>query len=294
MTNRVAVFGGNVGGSKFRELTAVADRLKIKLEVISFKELVFETESGRVFFRNHKIDDYDVYFFRNNKIYWEETSLILDQLGKGKIVIDPVIRRCRQSDVCKANQMLKLSRAGLLVPKTVYGSLEFLEKEGIKEFDFPVIIKGSRGDRRRQVFKIYGQRDFDEKIKELKEVEKRGENKYMLQKYIVNTEDYRVMVLGDKVLGVMRRAVGDNPRLKDRFEKSDLPDIVKEVAVKAARICGIAVAGVDVVFEDGDFSRPVLFEVNKTPNYTRFEEVTGIRVAEEVVKFLANIKNEGI
>ena len=66
------------------------------------------------------------------------------------------------------------------------------------------------------------------------------------------------------------------------------------MAVEAARVCGITVAGVDVVFRDDEITKPLLFEVNKTPNYTRFEEVMGISVAEVVVKFLAKVRNEGV
>jgi len=168
--------------------------------------------------------------------------------------------------------------------------LSFLKKEAVKKFEFPLIIKGSRGDRRRQVFKIYGKEDFKKWTDELKVLEKNGENKYMLQEYIVNKEDFRVMVLGDKVLGVMRRGVGDNPRLKNVFEKTDLPENVKKLAIEAANKCGIWIAGVDVVFRDNDMSKPLFFEVNRTPNYTRFVEVTGIDVATEVVKFLANLE----
>jgi len=95
-----------------------------------------------------------------------------------------------------------------------------------------------------------------------------------------------VMVLRDKVLGVMKRAVGENPRLKNNFQKADLPDEVKKLAVEAAKICGIMIAGVDIVFRDNEMKKPLFFEVNKTPNYNRFVEVTKINVAEEIVKFL--------
>ena len=188
--------------------------------------------------------------------------------------------------------MLKLSQAGLPVPKSVYGSLKFLVSKVKEEFDFPLIIKGSKGDRRRQVFKLFKDKDFNGKVKELKEIEKNGENKYMLQEYIVNNEDYRVMVVGDKVLGVMRRKTGENSRLKNIFEKADLPNEIKKLAVRAAKVCGIVIAGVDVVFRDGDFKKPLIFEVNKTPNYSRFVEVTGVNVASEIVKFLAGLEKD--
>jgi len=290
MTNKIVIFGGNINSSKLLELKSAADGLGIDLDLVAYKQISFETESGEVLINGEKMKEYDVYFFRNTKKYWEEANLVTDQLDKDKIIIDPMVKDGRPSDACKAHQMLVLSQAGLPVPKSVYGSLEYLRKKAIKQFEFPLIIKGSRGDRRRQVFKIYGKSDFDLKLEELKLVEKNGENKYMLQEYIVNEEDFRVMVLGDKVLGVMRRAIGENPKLKNNFEKTDLPEEVKSLAIEAAKVCGIMVAGVDVVFRDNDLKKPLFFEVNKTPNYNRFVEVTKINVAEEVVKFLAGVK----
>lgn len=290
MTNKIVVFGGNVKGSKFLELKEAAENLKIDLELISYKQLSYETEIGKILIDGSEMKDYDVYFFRNTKKYWEEVSLILDNIDKNKIVVDPIVRSGRPGDVCKAYQMLVLSQAGLPVPRSIYGSLSYLKKEAVKRFEFPMIIKGSRGDRRRQVFKVYEKDDFKSRIEELELIEKSGENKYMLQEYIVNKEDFRVMVLGDKVLGVMRRGIGDNPRLKNVFEKTDLPESVKKLAVEAAKKCGIWIAGVDVVFRDNDMSKPLFFEVNRTPNYTRFVEVTHIDVASEVVKFLANLE----
>lgn len=288
--NKIVVFGGNKKGSKMLELKAAAEKLGVELDLVGYKEISFETKTGKVLIGDEKIKTYDVYFFRSTKKYWEEVSLITDQLDENKIIVDPLVKNGRPSDACKAHQMLVLSQAGLPVPKTIYGGLRYLEKEAVKSFEFPLIIKGSRGDRRRQVFKIYGEKDFATKIEELKLLEKSGENKYMLQEYIVNTEDFRVMVLGDRVLGVMRRAIGDNPRLKNRFEKTDLPEEVKKMAVEAAKTCGIMIAGVDVVFRNDDVTKPLFFEVNKTPNYDRFQEVTKINVAEEVVKFLAGVK----
>jgi glutathione synthase/RimK-type ligase-like ATP-grasp enzyme len=110
---------------------------------------------------------------------------------------------------------------------------------------------------------------------------------YMLQEYLENTEDFRVMVVGDKVLGVMKRAVGDNERLKNVFTRVELPQKDLDLAVEAARACGIKIAGVDMVYEKGN-EVPLFWEVNKTPNYSRFQEVTGIDVPREIVRHLAS------
>ena len=291
MANKIVIFGGNINSSKMLQLKTAADNLGVELDLVAYKQISFETETGKVLVDGEKMKDYDVYFFRSTKKYWEEVNLITDQLDESKIIIDPLVKAGRPSDACKAHQMLVLSQAGLPVPRSIYGGLNYLKKEVKKRFEFPLIIKGSRGDRRRQVFKIYGETDFESRLESLKLLEKSGENKYMLQEYIVNTEDFRVMVLGDKVLGVMRRAIGENPKLKNNFQKTDLSEEVKKLAIEAAKVCGIMIAGVDVVFRDNDMTKPLFFEVNKTPNYDRFVEVTKINVAEEIVKFLAEVKN---
>ena len=182
--NKIVVFGGNIKSDKLLELKSAAEKLGVELDLVSYKQISFETETGKVLIDGEKIGGYDVYFFRNTKKYWEEANLVTDQIDKNKIIVDPMVEFGRPSDACKAHQMLVLSQAGLPVPKSIYGSLEYLKKEAVKQFEFPLIIKGSRGDRRRQVFKIYGKTDFEAKLKELKEVEKNGENKYMLQEYL--------------------------------------------------------------------------------------------------------------
>jgi glutathione synthase/RimK-type ligase-like ATP-grasp enzyme len=298
MTNKILVFGGNIRSSNYLDLKSSAKKMKIKLDLVSYKQVCFDTKSERVLIENKKIKKYDVYFFRNTKNYWEEINLITDQIKKDFFkkglkkprIIDPLVDEGRSSDACKAHQMMVMSQADLPVPQTIYGTLDYLKKEAVKKFKFPLIIKGSKGDRKTQVFKIDNKKDFLAKIKKLNVLEKEGENEYMLQEYIENDENFRVMVLGNKILGVMKRSVGKNPNLKDVFEKTVLPLEIKKLAIKAAKVCEITIAGVDVVFRKGNLNKPLFFEVNKTPGYKRFQEVTKINVSEEIVKFLSKLK----
>jgi glutathione synthase/RimK-type ligase-like ATP-grasp enzyme len=117
----------------------------------------------------------------------------------------------------------------------------------------------------------------------------------MLQEYIPNDGDYRVLILGKKVLGVMRRTrqlageFRNNYSAGGSVEIADLPEDIKQLAVKAAEVCGLSVAGVDVAFRDYDMKKPVIWEVNKGPQFKGFMKATGIDVPAEIVKFLANL-----
>jgi len=212
--------------------------------------------------------------------------LIIDSVEIQVKIVDPVLRRGRPTDFCKIHQMKAMIDNGLKVPRLVIGRLKYLRYEAIKQFEYPLILKGSQGDRRTQVFKFFSDVSWDKGWETFTWREKNEGQRYMIQEYVVNTEDYRVMVEGDKVLGVMKRATGENPLLKNVFTKTELPDYVLKKAIMAAKVCEIDIAGVDVVFKEGE-KEPYFWEVNRAPNYDRFVEVTGIDVASEVVKYLA-------
>jgi RimK family alpha-L-glutamate ligase len=117
----------------------------------------------------------------------------------------------------------------------------------------------------------------------------------MLQEYIPNSGDYRVLVLGTKVLGVMKRSSQSKEEFRNNYsaggkvEVAQLPEEIKQLAVKAAEVCGLMVAGVDVAFRDNDLNRPVIWEVNKGPQFKGFMKATGIDVPAEIVKFLVSL-----
>lgn len=294
MKTKIAVFYGGKLSDKVEAFVNAGRKLGVEVDAISYDEIYMDSEeksNGKMLIKfksGKKMEDYGVVYFKFVKHYREEASLIMDCIDEDVRVVDSVLKRGRPSDFCKIHQMKAMIDAGLNVPRLVMGRLKFLRYEAVKKFEYPLILKGSQGDRRSQVFKFFNDASWDKGWDVFREREIKEGQRYMLQEYIVNTEDYRVMVLGDKVLGVMKRATGDNPLLKNVFTKTELPDYVLERAVAAAKACEIEVAGVDVVFKEG-VKEPYFWEVNRAPNYTRFEEVTGINVAEEIVKFLATL-----
>ena len=271
-----------------------------------------------------KADDYDVLFFRTTGKHWEEVDLIINSITRDDVVvIDPLVRYGKPDMACKAWQMLILKEAGIEVPKTIYGSLWYLYETmkdlassdnflasgesvtrlkfdqktiSAKPFIFPVIIKGSGGDRGTRVFKVDNLEEMEKLVRDLRKSETDEGKRYMLQEYIPNDGDFRVLVLGDKVLGVMKRSSQSVAEFKNNYsaggkvEVAELPEEIKQLAVKAAKVCGLAVAGVDVAFRDNDFKKPVIWEVNKGPQFKGFMQATGIDVPAEIVKFLVSLK----
>lgn len=332
-----------------RKMGAMPAGRQVSLDLVSYNSVYFETETGKIGLRDNppkagafrRAGDYDVVFFRTTGKHWEEVDLIINQISKLKsqnrpVVVDPMAEKGKPSYACKAWQMLKLTEAGIPVPKTIYGSLWYLYEvmcqnsrqqsgktdtdsrhrilsvltpfgntprmiargkiggfESGLAFQFPVIVKGSGGDRGTRVFKANNLAELEKLVRDLRKTETEEGKRYMLQEYIENKGDYRVLILGKKVLGVMKRSRQSEGEFRNNFsvggkvEVADLPEKIKKMAVRAAEVCGIAVAGVDVMPKGDGY---VVLEVNKGPQFTGFMKVTGIDVPQEIVKFLVSLK----
>lgn len=347
---KIALFFGGKISQHLVMIKKAAKKLGARLDLVSYNRVAFDTETQRVRIRENlsgssenkvknegwlDINSYDVLFFRTTGKHWEEVDLINYQLGirneelkqgSGPVVVDPIILKGKPSMACKAYQMLALKRAGIEVPKTVYGSLWYLYEtmktqldshnhflrsgQSAKQveitsktiisnptFEFPIIIKGSGGDRGTRVYKANNLEEMEELVRKLRKSETEEGRRYMLQEYIENDGDYRVLVLGKKVLGVMKRSSQSEGEFRNNYsaggkvEVAELPENIKEMAVRAAEVCGLSVAGVDVAFRDFDMNKPVIWEVNKGPQFKGFMAATGVDVPAEIVKFLVSLKN---
>ena len=118
-------------------------------------------------------------------------------------------------------------------------------------------------------------------------IEKTG---FLLQEYIPNDGDYRLMLIGYQVLGgfkrqkkeerlVLSRSLGPSEGLKT------IPKAVKEEAEKACRALKVEIASVDMVIDKRN-GKPVIIEVNEAPQFDVFEKRTGIDVAGEIIDYL--------
>jgi len=101
-------------------------------------------------------------------------------------------------------------------------------------------------------------------------------------------QDIRAFVVGDRIVASMMRtaAAGEfraNLHRGGRAMKVTLSEDEQRVALDAARVLGLSVAGVDLLRSKRG---PVVLEVNSSPGLQGIEEVTGIDVASEIIAFL--------
>jgi len=99
-------------------------------------------------------------------------------------------------------------------------------------------------------------------------------------------KDVRAMVIGDRVVAAMRRRAraGDfrsNIHRGGEAEAVELPRDFAETAVKAARVIGLEVAGVDMLETR---TGPKILEVNSSPGFEGLEAATGLDIATPYVQ----------
>ncbi len=105
--------------------------------------------------------------------------------------------------------------------------------------------------------------------------------------------DVRALVIGDEVVAAMRRTARagefrSNIHRGGAATRLELPADYARAAVKAARVVGLQVAGVDLLEASGG---PMIMEVNSSPGFEGLERATGLDIAgryvDEAVAFAA-------
>jgi ribosomal protein S6--L-glutamate ligase len=108
----------------------------------------------------------------------------------------------------------------------------------------------------------------------------------LVQEYIEEShgKDIRALVVGGKVVACMRRrANGDefrsNFHLGGSVEKVQIDTNFEKIAIKAARILGLEIAGVDLLESDRG---ALVLEVNSSPGLEGIEKASQVNVAGAV------------
>ncbi len=114
----------------------------------------------------------------------------------------------------------------------------------------------------------------------------------LVQEYIQEARgaDLRCFVIGDKVVAAMKRQ-GKEGEFRSNLHRGGSASIARltpgerGTAVRAARIMGLNVAGVDLLRSDHG---PVVMEVNSSPGLEGIESSTEKDVAGMVIEFIEN------
>lgn len=158
-------------------------------------------------------------------------------------------------------------------------AIETLKKSG---FGYPVVIKESFGGVGDDVYKL----DNESKVAEF--LDKRRHLNLIMQPYIKNDCDYRVIFCRGRSLGIMKRVAKkgywkNNFSLGASVEKHEDSEM-ERFAEEACKKMKFDYAGVDVLKTEKGY---MIIEINLIPNFKGFEQVySNANVAQKIVEML--------
>jgi ribosomal protein S6--L-glutamate ligase len=195
--------------------------------------------------------------------------------------------RAVETAVDKYLALAAISSAGLPVPPTWSGESSAEALAAFERLGGDVVVKPLFGSEGRGLVRVthpeLARRTFQT-------LERLGAVLYVQRAVRHPGHDLRLFVLGDRVLGAIRRHAPDgdwrtNVAVGGRPEPFSPDSEIEQVALRAARAVGATMAGVDLL-PDVDRGELVVLEVNAVPGWRAFAQATGIDVAAEVLTLL--------
>lgn len=113
---------------------------------------------------------------------------------------------------------------------------------------------------------------------------------FLVQEFIkeANGADIRCFVIGDKVIAAMKRQ-GAEGEFRSNLHRGGTAQVVKlkpderAIAVRAAKVLGLGVAGVDIIRSNHG---PLVLEVNSSPGLRGIEGATGKNIAGAIIEYI--------
>jgi RimK family alpha-L-glutamate ligase len=232
----------------------------------------------------------------------ELPELVLVRLGAGILPFQvAVLRHFEQAGVIVVNgsapietaknKMMTsqlLSRAGIPIPKTMMVRFPIQEKLIAENIGYPCVVKVVTGSYGAGVYLCEKKKDY-KKLVEF--IESLGNKKTLLvQEYLGDHpgEDLRVLVIGGKVVGAMKRTAPDgdfraNITNGGTGEGYEVTPEIDYIARETARTLGLTIAGIDLLFDKRGFR---VCEANSNPGFSGFEKYCKVDVADLITEYI--------
>ncbi len=277
-----------------------AKALGIELVLIKYRQL--RMEDGKILFGEMDMKDFDGWFFRSVGSELEWSKLLQLYARKHKVpVVDEYLLSEGPLRRFKSVMTWQLQETGVKYPESSYIETWSDLENFLKKAKFPLIVKLSQGGR--HGMGTFWIREFGDlnKLKDILEARKakakeRGERTplirgFLVQEYIENDGDYRVMTVGYKCIGGFKRQVKEEKLILNKSQGNsvaiEIPETVARTAEAAARALQVEVAGTDLVISKKT-GEVFIIEVNEAPQFKVFEKRTKINAPRMILEYCIN------
>jgi ribosomal protein S6--L-glutamate ligase len=245
--------------------------------------LVLESGNPRLFHKGKEVRGLSVAVPRIGASVTAAGLSVVRQLeAQGVPVLNGALAIARSRDKLAALQ--QLASAGVRIPRTVLARGGGEVKELVAQVGgLPAILKLLQGTQGVGVMIAHSEAEVESILGTLWDL---GQE-ILLQEFVAESRgrDLRALVVGSRVVGAMRREAKTG-EFRSNLHRGgfgsavELPSEYAEAAVRAARVLGLEVAGVDLL---ECTAGPLVLELNSSPGFEGLERATGLDIAGEII-----------
>lgn len=284
----IVVLSANANLYSTRRLVEAGRKRGHQVRVINHSRCYMNIATMRpaVHYRGRALDDVDAVIPRiGASVTFYGTAVVRQFEMMGIYSVNESVAISRSRDKLRALQLL--SRKGIGMPVTGFGSSpddtdHLLSLVG----DAPLVIKLLEGTQGVGVVMA----ETNKAAKSVVEAFRGLDADFLVQEYIKEAGgmDIRCFVIGGKVVASMKRQAREG-EFRSNLHRGGTAQVVRitpeerSTAVRAARIMGLNIAGVDMLRSNHG---PVVMEVNSSPGLEGIETATGKDIAGLIIEFI--------
>jgi ribosomal protein S6--L-glutamate ligase len=286
---KLAILSCSPNAYSTRRLKEAAEQRGHKAKVLNTLKFAIDLDRGSpdLYYRQKELSTYDAVLPRIGASITYYGTAVVRQFQEMDVFCANTAHGITNSrDKLRSLQILSRHHIGL--PRTTFvrdkkDVLPAIERVG----GAPVVIKLIEGTQGIGVLLAESNKQA-ESIIELLQSQKQN---VLIQKFVAESKgkDVRAFVVGDQVVGAMRRVAQgqefrSNVHRGGVAEPIELDEKYRETAIRCTQILGLRVAGVDMLEgKDG----PQVMEVNSSPGLEGIETCTELDIAGAVIDYIA-------
>lgn len=268
--------------------TQVIDVLRCYMNITSSKPTVYYKRKG---IREQL--DFDAVIPRIGTSVTTYGTAALRQFEVGEVYsLNESVAITRSRDKLRAHQLLARKHIGM--PITGYANRADATEDLI-EFvgGAPLVVKVISSTQGKGVLLAETYKAAESLINAFRDLD----TEFLVQEFIKEAggSDIRCFVIGDKVIAAMQRSAKEG-EFRSNLHMGGTATVIKltpderALAVKAAKVMGLDVAGVDIVRSKRG---PLVLEVNSSPGLEGIERATGKDIAGAIIAYLEKDSRKG-
>jgi len=287
---KIAILSREPDNYTTKRIAEAADEHGHMAEIINTTQCYMNITSHRpeVHMDGNSLEGFDVIIPRiGTSVTFYGTAVVRQFEAMGVYSLNSAAAISAARDKLFAHQLL--ARSGIGMPNTGFARSPKATEELIKFVgEAPLVIKLLEGTQGRGVVLAETRKAAESVIGAFQGLKAN----ILVQEYIKEAagSDIRCLVLGNKVVAAMKRQAEkgefrSNLHRGGEALKVTLTKEERSTAIKAARIMGLSMAGVDLLRSK---SGPKVLEVNSSPGLEGIEKVTGKDIASLVIEYIEN------